>query len=241
MRVAAVVVFAVACSSPPRPQPFIGNAPSLNPSGAAPRVARGGMYGLTTLGLPAVAADGSRIVAASRESDGARGMPNMTIVMKDRDDREVDRHVVLSVAEADTMLDDAEGKNPPLDERVARANHWLHDRHAVLKLVALPLLDPEPTRVPADRTKATRAGMTVAWQTGHLQITDGADVLVDRQTPSSWLAETVTVGTTVCRRAAYLGAAAVDRARALAVVTISYAADGEFCVEPPEQHHVVTW
>jgi len=238
---AAVVAVVAACSAPPQPPPVIGNAPSLNPSGPAPRVARGGMYGLTTSGLPAVAADGSRIVAAYRESDGARGMPNLTIVMKDRGDTDVERHVVLSIAEADTMLDDAEGRNPPLDERVARANHWLHDRHAVLKLVALPLLDPEATKVPADRTKATRDGVTVVWQTSHLRITDGADVLVDRQTPTSWLPEHATVGTNACRRCAYLGAAAVDRTRELAVVTISYTADGEFCVEPPDQHHVVTW
>jgi hypothetical protein len=185
----ALVAVLVACSSPAKP-PVIQNTPAA-PSRAAPTITRGGTYGLTTVGLPAVAADGSRIVAAFRESDATRGMPNLTLIVKDRADRETERHVVLSVAEADHFLDDAEGNNAPLAARITRANDWLLDRHAALRFEPLLVLEPEPTQLPADRTKASRAGLTASWVRSHLQITDGSATLVDTQTPASWLPEQV--------------------------------------------------
>jgi hypothetical protein len=107
-----------------------------------------------------------------------------------------------------------------------------------LPLLVLP---PEPTQIPADRTKASRAGLTASWVRSHLRITDGSTMLVDAQTPASWLPEQVAVGPNACVRAPYLGGAAIDRAKKLAVITISYTADSDFCLEPPDQHHVLTW
>ncbi|MBA3500457.1 MAG: hypothetical protein M4D80_36590 [Myxococcota bacterium] len=230
----ALLALLFACSAPARP-PILENTQLA--TAPAPTVARGGIYGLTTVGLPAVAADGSRIVAAFRESDGQRGMPNLTLVIKDRRDTETDRHVVLSVAEADQFLDDAEGNNAPLAARITRANDWLAKRRWELLLV----LDPEPTPIPADRTKASRGGVTASWERSHLRITDGVATLVDIDTPASWLPEQSKVGTNVCARSPYLGGAAIDRANKLAVITISYTADSDFCLEPPDQHHVITW
>ena len=238
---AALLLLAACSSAPATKQPdYLANTPSGNWRGVAPKVARGAT-GLTTTGLPAIAADGSRIVAAFRESDGARGMPNLTLVIKDRSDKQVDAHVLLSVAEADQFLDDAEGKNPALDARVAGANQWLHDRHVISRFAPLTLLTPESTDAPADRTQATGDQLVVEWTKSHLRITDHGTPVVDIDTPKSWLAEQFKVGTNVCLRSAYLGGAAVARKHRLALVTIAYTADSDFCLEPPEQHHVITW
>ena len=233
MRVVVVALLA-ACSAPPKPA--IGNTTPAK-LGPAPLVERGGRYGLTTQYMPAIAADGSQIVAAIRESDGDRGFPNMTLVVKDRRDTEVMRHVVLSIDESDTVLDDAEGNNPQLDARVTRANTWL----AKLGFESMRLLENEKTEIPFDRTKAFGDGVTVFWEPSHLRITDGTTVLVDTQTPASWLPESSKVGTNVCQRSAYLGSAAIARAHELAVVTISYIASSDFCLPPPDQHHVIVW
>ena len=237
----ALLLLAACSSAPATKQPdYLTNLPSAGWRGVAPKIARG-PSSLTTTGLPAIAQDGSRIVAALRESDGARGLPNLTLVVKDRSDKQIESHVVLSVAEADQFLDDAEGKNPALDQRVGVANHWLHDRHVVARFVPLALLTPEPTDIPADRTRATGDQLVVEWTKSHLRITDHGDILVDADTPKTWLPEQFKIGTNVCLRSAYLGSAAVDRERRVALVTISYTADSDFCSEPPDQHHVVTW
>lgn len=234
MRLALVVL--VACSSAPARQPTVTNTtPAAR--GVAPTVARGGMWGLTTTGLPAISTDGAHVVAAFREPDGDRGMPNMTLVIKDRGDREIEKHVVLSIAEAEQFLDDAEGKNPALDERIARANTWLSQR----RFTPLLALDADPAQIPADRTKVMRDGVVVSWEDSRLQIRDGARALVDTVTPKSWLPESFKVGANVCVRFAYLEGAAIDRAWRLAVVTIGYGADSDFCSEPPDQNHVITW
>ncbi len=237
----ALLLLAACSSAPATKQPdYLTNIPSGSWRGVAPKVHRGAT-GLITVGLPAIAADGSRIVAAFRESDGARGLPNLTLVIKDRSDKQLESHVVLSVAEADQFLDDADGKNPALETRIAGANQWLHDRHVIARFAPLALLTPEKAEVPADRTQATGDQFVVEWTKSHLRITDHGDILVDVDTPKSWLPEQFKVGTNVCLRSAFLGNAAVDRAHRLALVTITYTADSDFCVEPPEQHHVITW
>ena len=227
-----------ACSSPTRSG---GTGPVVAPAKPAPRVVRGGLYGLITDGMPAIAADGSRIVAGFRESDGERGLPNMTLVVKDRADAEVARHVVLSIAEADGMLDDADGNNPALDERVARANAWLADLHREHRFVALTHLQPEVTLRPADRRRARRGPLEVTWAPNRLQIRDGGTVLVDRETPPTWIPQDFPEGSAACVRSPYLGAAAIDRVRKLAVVTISTVTDSDACLPAPDQHHVIVW
>ena len=236
MRIALAAFALAACSAPPKPPPPITNAqPPAH--GPAPKIARGGPWGLTTTGLPAISTDGTRIVAAVREPDGQRGLANMTLVIKDRGDREIEKLVVLAIGEADQFLDDADGKNPALDERVSRANTWLSQR-AFTPLFAL---DADPAQIPADRTQVARDGVVVSWADSRLQIRDGTRTLVDTATPTSWLPESFKVGSNVCARFAYLEGAAIDRAWRLAVVTIGYGADSDFCSEPTDQNHVVTW
>lgn len=233
------VAFAVlaACSAP-APAPVQHGA---MPAVPAPRVVRGGLYGLAAEGMPAVAADGALVVAAFRESDGERGLPNLTVIIKDRSDAEVARHVVLSVAEADGMLADAAGNNPQLDDRVARANAWLAERHARHRFAAMTVLEPVATPHPADRRTATHGSLAVSWEPSRLRIRDGATELVARDTPASWLPENVTLGTDVCRRTPYLGGAAIDRGRGIAVVTISTVTDSDRCLPATDQHHVIVW
>lgn len=157
MRALAVVAL-VACSSSPQP-PALGNA--AHDGGLPPAVERGGTFGLTARGLPAISRDGRQIVVALREPDGERGFANLTLIVIDRRDAEVARHVVLSAAEADQFLDDAEGKNPALDERVARANAWLAAR--------------------ALRTMSVTTA--IRWTPSRLQIENEGE----RETPASWL------------------------------------------------------
>jgi hypothetical protein len=211
-----LVLALVACSS--TPARAIKHT-AATPSGPAPLVRRGGDYGLTADNVPAVSADGAQIVVAFREPDGDRGLPNLTLVMKGRDDTPLDRHVVLSVGEADQFLDDANGKNPALDARITRANAWL----ARLGFTAMIGTD----------------GITVSWASSHLRVADGATVLVDRDTPASWAPEPQIRST--CEPRARLGATAVSRQHRLAVVTITFDAFGEFCTAPADQHHVVVW
>jgi hypothetical protein len=42
-------------------------------------------------------------------------------------------------------------------------------------------------------------------------------------------------------RSAYLAAAAVHRAKRLAMVTIAYTADSDLCAASADQHHIITW
>lgn len=226
----------------PGPDPA-NHAAADAPTSPPPRVLRGGTFGLIAEGFPAVARAraGDRYVVASRQSDGERGMPNLTIVVRDRADAELARHVVLSVAEADTMLDDADGKNPALDARVTRANRWLGELHAAHGLVRPLVLVPTPTRLLVDQIAATGDGITVTWTASRLRITDGARVLVERVTPPTWHHAPTRVGPTTCETPAYLGGAAIDRTHRLAILTISYVSQSDFCIEPPDQHHAISW
>lgn len=229
MRIALVAL--AACGAPSAPR--IANAPTA-PASPAPRIARG-PQGLTALDLPAVADDGSRVILAVHEDDGDRGLPNLTLVVRDHRNRDLERHVVLSRAEADTMLDDAEGHNPRLDARVRLANAWLADHHAALALVPMRVLVPEPTPTPAERTRATGDGVTIAWRANRVVITGGASEIAAGSLP-------VTVRRDDgCARTAYLAAAAIDRARQIAVVTIDATADGDLCAPTSATHYIVTW
>ncbi|MBA3393574.1 MAG: hypothetical protein H0T89_13075 [Deltaproteobacteria bacterium] len=256
MRGAALLLAIAAACTRPRSTSGTHTTPGTGPANRAaadaptsppPRVLRGGTFGLIAEGFPAIARAGDRYVVAYRQSDGERGMPNLTIVVRavgavrDRVDAELARHEVLSVAEADTMLDDADGKNPALDARVTRANRWLAELHAEHTLVRPLVLIPTPTRLLVDQTTATGDGITVTWAASRLRITDGARVLVERVTPATWLHAPARVGPTTCETPGYLGGAAIDRANRLAILTISYVSQADFCIEPSDQHHAISW
>jgi hypothetical protein len=228
----ALAALLIACSAPAKAPVIDNTAP---PAAPPPEVVR---TDLATRGLPAASADGTRVVIAERAPDSARGLPNLALMIKERDDFQLERHVVLSVAEADQFLDDADGNNPALDARVARANDWLRVHHAKLRLAPLEVLEPEVGRV---RASAARGSLTASWSNSRLRITDGPTTLVDIATPSSWLPEPGVPNTTPCVRTAHLGGAAIDQTKRIAVITISHRGDSDFCLEPPDQNHVITW
>jgi hypothetical protein len=179
---------------------------------------------LSTTGLPAVTADGSRVVFPVREHDGERGLPNLTLIVKDRRDREVARHVVLSVAEADTMLDDAAGNNPALDDRVSRANRWLDELQRSSHLVEMD----SALTVFVDHT---------------FRFHDGERIVVDRKVPPDWIPEPVKVDGRECRYEPQLEDTKLDSTRAIAVARFSYFARSRSprCPELSRQTHIITW
>lgn len=213
---AHLLLLLAACGAPKTTERAIENTRPAPPA-MAPHVARDAT-GLTAAHVPAITADGRRLVAAFHESDGDRGLPNLTLVVRDRQDAEVERHVVLSLAEADQFLDDAEGKNPALDARVADANAWLAKRG----FVAIDDGD----------------GVTVTWESSRVRVAEGARVLVDRETPAAW----VPAPTGDCVHRARLAGAAIAKAHRVVLVTITYdRSGGPRCLAPNDQHHVVSW
>jgi len=238
-RLVVVTSLVAACRAPAAPA-LQHAAPSPAPASPVPTVTRAG--GLRAIDLPAIAHDGAVVVHALRASDGLRGLPNLTIHVTDRADRETTRHVVLSVAEADQLLDDAAGNNPALDARVATANAWLREAHARYALQPLPAIGPAREAASMAQRAITGDGVTVTWDQRRLRITHRDALLVDRATPPTWLVTPYTIGTgATCEHPAYLAAAHVDVARRLALVTIGYAAPSDLCGEPGDQRHVIAW
>lgn len=238
MRASALLAFALAaCSGPAATAPPQHRAAAA-PTTPAPAVTRAGE--LRAHGLPAVARDGSLVVYAQRLSDGLRGMPNLTLFVRDRADRAAGEHVVVSVAEADQFLDDMTRTNPALDARVAAANRWLADRHA--RDVLEPMTAVGPGTPVLGQQRVARGALAVTWEHPRLRITDGDVVLVDRTTPASWLVEPYVIGTgQTCEHPPYLAGAHVDLARKLALVRIGFAAPSDMCGEPSDQLHVIAW
>lgn len=211
------------------------------PSGPVPRV-RWIDNWLEAFDLPAVAADGARIVFAQREDDGGRGNPNLALVVEGRDGTVLERRVVMSPDEADTLFD-ASGMKPELRERIAGANQWLARLHATHDLRPLSLLDThnDPQGGVAGGT-AHGQGLHVEWVPSRLVIRHEAKVVVDTPTPASWFApdRPTCDGCPPCSNPAYLAAAHADAERRVVLLTISYSGT-DLCWEPNSQHHVVSW
>lgn len=216
-------------TSPPPAAPARGPAPSL----------RWIDNGFEVTGLPAVTADGRRVVIAIQDGDGARGYPNLRLVAVDRQDAVRDTVEVLAADEVDAMFAGGE-RSEALDRRIAAANRWLAEVHGRAGLLALrPLaVAGEPTR-----TRAAGAGLSVTWHHGRLVIERAGARVVERATPASWLAPDRPLCATcaeVCHNPERLEAVHADPPRALALVSISYLGT-DTCWEPPTQHHVVAW
>jgi hypothetical protein len=233
LRLAWVAVL-VACGPPGTP-PLTGRAPSEAPATPEPTV-RWTQREIMTEGLPAIASDGSVVVIAHRDSDGGRGNPNLTLIEKDRGDREVARLVVLTATEADDL---------PLlqiDDRFAKATAWLSGRHAathlvpMTKLVVSMLTDDAPAQ-------ATGGGVTVRWMPNELTLERTSGAPIQRTTPTSWLATDYPMCqgcSEVCHNDAFLGDGYLDAARQAVLVVISYRGT-DTCWEPGSQEHVITW
>ena len=229
-----LLVVLVACGTP-HAQPIAHHvAPVAAPSGPAPTVAL--VDGrLVITGLPAVSADGDEVVIADEAHEPARGNPALTLVARDRQDRELVHRYVIGFDESeDATL---------VRTRFADANTWLAEQHRALHLVPLRALavtgvDPDTLHHRADGD-----GISIDWQPSTLAISRLGAAPFTHATPGDWLVpdRPMYAGSTeLCSNPAFLDAASVDTERAIAVVTISYMGS-DTCWEPPSQHHVVPW
>lgn len=223
-----------ACGSAAPAPPSTGATPAAPaaPAGPAPAAQWTGSDVATT-GLPAVASDGSAVVIAHRDNDGGRGNPNLTLIEKDRSDREVSRLVVLAPNDIDH-----EGA-AQIAARFAQAAAWLRERHEARRLVAMTAL----ARSEELPDTARGAGITVRWVPGQLVLEREGRPPVVRPTPASWLAPDRPMChgcTETCQNEAFLGGGHVDPERAVALVIISYRGT-DICWEPSSQHHVIAW
>ncbi|HEU4731919.1 MAG TPA: hypothetical protein VFT22_28685 [Kofleriaceae bacterium] len=234
-RVALAWLLAIAACAQPAAPVLTGQAPPGDPPPPAPTIAWRDRT-ITTTGLPAIARDGSAIVIAHRDSDGGRGNPNLTLIEKDRADRELSRLVVITSDEVD-RLDPRQ-----LERRFAAARAWLEERHAARRLTPMTTL---ATRFPSDEApaRATGAGIVIRWVPNQLVIERAAGAPIVRATPTTWLAADYPMCQTcseVCHNDAYLGGGHVDLAHTAAVVVVSYRGT-DTCWEPGSQEHVVVW
>jgi hypothetical protein len=228
-------LFALAACGQPAAPVLSGQRPPGAPPAPAPTVTWAA-HTIATTGLPAIARDGSSIVIAQRDSDGGRGNPNLTLIEKDRGDRELSRFVVVTSDEVDQL-----GPRE-LERAFTRAARWLDERHAARQLVAMTALT---TSFPSDDApaQAIGAGVTVRWAPSRLVIDRGRGAPLVRVTPASWLAadHPMCPGCSeVCHNDAFLGGGYVDLERSAAVIVVAYLGT-DTCWEPGSQDHVVAW
>lgn len=241
LRFVASCSLAACATTAPAPITNQPARPALPPA-AAPVLSVSDVFSLTRP-FPLVSSDGTVVVLAVEDGDGGRGYPNLRFVVKDRRDQILATHVVLAADEADGYLGDAE-LTKRLAPRIERANAWLAEQNAKYSLVALPAF----TVVHGDDgygdvKSVVRDDMAATWRANTLDISAGRTPLVHRATPRDWLAEQRAMpdgAGELCENPAFLAGAAVDPARRIAVVTVSYTGT-DTCWEPPDQQRVVTW
>lgn len=244
MRLSSLILALAACGGPTSSAPISSHTDTPAPTTPPPTVAWID-NGFDTPLLPAVASDGSLVVFAQRDNDGGRGHPNLKLIVRDRRDATTKTLVVLDVEEVDKIFSPEDGKHPELDKRIASTNAWLAELHQKMNLVALTKLEPQSADSDGvgETHRATSGDLAVDWRTNRLAITRAQKPLVERTTPTTWLAakhEKPCPGCDPCENPAFLAGAAVDAARTIAVITVSYTGT-DTCWEPAEQQHVVSW
>ena len=241
LRFVALLSLAACATTAPAP---ITNQPAhpAPPATAAPVLSVGDVFALSRP-FPLVSADGAIVMLAVEDGDGGRGYPNLRFVVKDRRDKILATHVVLAADEADGYLGDA-ALMKRLAPRIERANAWLAEQNAKYSLVALPaftvVLGEDGY---GDVEYIVRDNMSVSWHANMLEISADRTPIVHRATPRDWLAEKRAMpdgSNEICENPAFLNGAAVDPARRIAVVTVSYTGT-DTCWEPPDQQRVIAW
>jgi hypothetical protein len=240
---AAVAAAGAASCYRSSPAPVDGRAAPTAPAGPAPRLTIEATASPTfdTSGLPAVSADGAAVLFGIQNHDGGRGNPNYRFELRSRGDAKIAAHTVLTVDEADSMYG-ADGVSAELEQRVAAANRWLAEQHAARRFVPLTKLEALPGEQIASSFRATGGGVTVEWRQNRLTIAQGGKPILERATPTSWLAKprTVSGGDLTCENPAFLDGAAVSLEHKLALIVVGYGGT-DTCWEPEDQHHVVAW
>ncbi len=233
IRALALFASLAACATAPPPVIAAHAPPARAPTTPPPSV-RWIDNGFELTQLPAITADGARIVVAEIAGDGGRGNPNLRIVARERTDAPVEKITVLRVDEVDTLFT-PEGAHPQLDARLSAANTWLARLHHDAELVALPKLEVDATDGYTQHA-ASAGAVSLDWHADRLTIFDGGRPVHSRTTPSTWHAPRE--GS--CENPAKLGAAWVDLPRRIALVEIIYNGT-DTCWEPSGQLHVISW
>lgn len=218
------------------------------PGGPVPIVAFGTSR-FATPHLPAVSQDGSRVLLAIQDHDGGRGFPNLRLEVRDRDDKILATHVVLSVEQADGYLQEPEVQDK-IKPRLAQANAWLAEQHRALAFIPLTMMTVDrpsesdsalPQERLAQQRTARGADHSLAWDGTSVNISDASTKLLERKTPGAWLAESHDMGDGfVCHNPAYVEGASIDPAHRVAVLVVGYTGT-DTCWEPNFQHHVIAW
>lgn len=196
-------------------------------------------------GLPAITADGQQIVLGLVAEDGARGNPNLAIVIKDRGDRITKQLAVFAAGELDTTpIFNDRGMTTAVQARIAAANRLLGDLHRTEELVTLPRLSFDDEEPYGAGLRGQSEQLVVQLEPPRMLITsvDGQK-LTERSLPESWLVEDRPMCSTcaeVCHNPPFLGAVWADPGRRVAVVKLSYRGTDP-CLEPESQYHVVSW
>jgi hypothetical protein len=212
VRLLALAALTACSAGPVRYTPPVGPAPHIEND--------------NVIGLPAVSADGSVVVVSESFMD-VRGGTQLSLRAFAKD---VSEYVVFT---ADDSL--AASSDPTLlAPKVATGDRWLRDVHAWSDLRPMTMLD--------EVSPTTRASgqLSIEWAPNRLVIKNGA-MLVDRATPKDWLVESTRTAVADCVAEPRLADAAIDTARKVAVVKISYRIEADACGDVPARWFVIRW
>jgi len=169
--------------------------------------------------------DGKLVLVKVIDDDGARGMPNLALELRDRTDRTVQRLVVLAL--------DEEVDAATVARRAAAADSLIASHQLV------PLDELART---SDEDEFAGAGMTVHWAHEHFAFTLNGKRVLDRPVPVKWRGTSYfdKGADLTCNNPDFLRGVAASPTNRLAVVDVAYKGN-DTCWEPSGSVHVVTW
>jgi hypothetical protein len=244
MRALAIAMLAAcssSASSPPSTTPVAQTA-ELPPDRETPAPSIDWKDGaFVTTGLPAIARHGEVLVLAYRDSDQARGFPNLRIEVRDRHDATVWKVPVMLPTEYEQLSPDGT-ITPALALRIGHANAELvrlHGIHDFVPMHALELLQPAE----GDPHLATGDAIDVDWDADHLHVfRHNSDRAIMTRDGVAWLVadHQPCPKCDVCKNPAFL--ANVFHAPETDAVLVELGYKGtDTCLQPSDQFHVVAW
>jgi hypothetical protein len=236
---AAALVVAIGCGSR-APAPATSNRAERHESARpAPTITVEVDGSFTTTHLPALASDGSLVVAALQDPDRPRGNSNMMLEVRGRDGTLAKKIELLSVSEYEHLVT-GDGVAPVLVRRVKDANSELSNLHAAHDLVEMMSL----TITDADHeypSRAEGAGLVVTWD-GNLHVADTTGHELASAHGETWQAARVEpcARCETCVHPVILSGAYRAPRSNLVLVEIGYSGT-DACRAPRSQLHVVVW
>jgi hypothetical protein len=245
MRVALVMpVVALACGSSPPPAPTVPIASEVvraPPTTPAPTIGFADNAFKPTR-LPAIAHAGEIVVVAVSDTDGGRGHANLRVEVRDRYDKLLETHTVMTAHEYEQLV--ADGKpTPALDQRLAKIDETLARLHALHDLVAMKGLEALTPSGDDLRHMCTGDGLDVEFRDGRLHVFPRSSQrpIVDRDA-TAWAVPShkPCPQCDECTNPPFLAAAYHARGINTLVIEIGYRGT-DTCWEPGDAFHVVTW